>query len=140
MSRFYSYDPSEGISFHETEDDARGEAEATLEQMEDDAADYGWEDLNPDDVCWGEVLGGAEQTSSRPATEEEQKKGFDSIVTYAVRDCEVDDKARVERVAQKLFVMERDVDSKWDNATESVRDLFRTDARVILAVADGREP
>jgi hypothetical protein len=87
MIRYFDYDHMDGISFHKTADEARSEAEATLEEEADNAADDGWSE-NVDDICWGVVLGSAERTSC----EKSDDGRFDEIVSYAIRD---DDDPRV---------------------------------------------
>jgi len=101
---FFSYDPEEGINYHDSADDARGEAEATLDLVQDAAADsaFGWEGTNVNDVCWGIVCGRAERTSSRPANEDEQKRGIETIDSYAVRDNESEPLAQIDDIASQL--------------------------------------
>lgn len=78
MSRFFHYDLDEGITFHETEDEARKAASSTLETYRDIAGDDGWPD-ETNSLCFGKVLECVEQTNyiPRPPESEINEDGDD---------------------------------------------------------------
>lgn len=89
---YFSYDPEDGIDFHETEKQARERAEACLEQCRDISSSDGWPE-NTDEIVYGVVLGGVRETSriTREQWEKEHGEddsfpcdGFDEMVDYAV--------------------------------------------------------
>lgn len=81
-SKFYSYDPEHGFETHETEKEARDEAEATLEHYADQAPE-GWHE-NVDDIEWGQMtrLGECIQTNTRDA---EEGSGLDYLCDYTLK-------------------------------------------------------
>ncbi len=52
-SRWYVFDPDNGIRFFDTEDEARSRAESILDEYRDDSSD-GWSE-EVDDLHWGEI-------------------------------------------------------------------------------------
>jgi hypothetical protein len=53
---FFSYDPNgSGFRFHETEEEAKKEANDAFEYENGCAHDDGWSD-EATDICWGKVL------------------------------------------------------------------------------------
>lgn len=55
---FYSYDPEDGIEFHDTAEEAKARAERALADAEFSAADSDWNwQENEDQISWGEVRG-----------------------------------------------------------------------------------
>lgn len=54
--RFFSYDPDDGISFHDTPEAAQSEARNSVERSQESAADGdGFGEV--DDIAWGDVRG-----------------------------------------------------------------------------------
>lgn len=52
----YSYDPEDGIRFHDTAEEAKSRAEKALDDAEFSAADSDWNwGENEDEISWGEV-------------------------------------------------------------------------------------
>jgi len=131
--RYFDYDPVDGISFHETADEARSEAEATLEQEADSAADDGWSD-NVDDICWGVVLGSAERTSCEKSDDER----FDEIVTYAVRDEDDPSAARISALESQLKAA-REENERWKRAAETDEADVIAELREQLAALRARD-
>ena len=80
--KFYSYDPELGFEVHDTEADARSEAEATLEHYADQAPE-GWHE-NVSDIEWGRMipLGECVQINTREAKE---GSGFDCMCDYTLK-------------------------------------------------------
>lgn len=53
---FYSYDPDDGIQFHDTAEEAKARAEKALEDAEFHAADSDWcWNENEHQISWGKV-------------------------------------------------------------------------------------
>lgn len=93
---WFSYDPEgEGFVFHATALEAQGAADKALDFYRDRSSEVGWDD-SVTEICWGEICGRVEQTSSRerpPETEVDDagcdREGqfwgtFDRIVEYDV--------------------------------------------------------
>jgi len=78
---FFSYDPENGIEFHETEEQAKKRAQAALDSEQDTAMDDGWGD-QVDEICWGVVGQKVVETSREPAPDESE---FAEIITYELR-------------------------------------------------------
>ena len=72
FTMFYSYDPEDGIEYHDTEEEARNRAEQAKEFIEFYAADSDgvWPE-KADEVSWGRVMGKA-RVEDRDLTEEEK--------------------------------------------------------------------
>jgi len=71
---YYSYDPEDGIAFHETAEEAKARAEKALEDAEFHAADSDWSwNENEEEISWGEVRGKV-RYNDRPLDEEEKKE------------------------------------------------------------------
>jgi hypothetical protein len=79
---FFSYDYLDGITFHETADEAKWHAQMYLDNSQDVAMDSGW-DENVTDICWGEVKGRVQETSRRPSKSGEPGD-FDEYVEYSL--------------------------------------------------------
>jgi hypothetical protein len=71
---YYSYDPEDGIEFHDTAEQAKSRAEKALEDAEFHAADSDWSwNENEAEISWGEVRGKVTVTD-RPLDDEEKKE------------------------------------------------------------------
>ncbi|MAF36326.1 hypothetical protein CL622_04375 [archaeon] len=51
--KFFSYDPEDGLSTHDTAEEAKQEADNYIDHYRDHA-DEGWDEM-VEQVCWGEV-------------------------------------------------------------------------------------
>ncbi len=60
--KFFSYDPDTGINTHETEAEAKAEAENIIQEYRENA-DEGWSE-EVSGVCWGEIKQKAFEESS----------------------------------------------------------------------------
>ncbi len=71
---YYSYDPEDGIRFHDTAEEAKSRAEKALDDAQFHAADsdWAWND-NEDEISWGEVRGKVSY-NDRPLTADEKKE------------------------------------------------------------------
>ena len=68
---FYSYDPENGIEFHDTADEARSRAESALDDAQFHAADSDWSWFeNEHEISWGEVRGKVEMNKREMTPEE----------------------------------------------------------------------
>jgi hypothetical protein len=76
--RFFCYDLEEGMSLHETLEDAKKEAFTILSEYQDNASHYEW-NSDVEGLCYGECKGGITLKSSKPAPEDSP---FDTIVEY----------------------------------------------------------
>jgi nucleotide-binding universal stress UspA family protein len=92
---WFSYDPEDGIKFHETPEEAKDRAERALEEARDIAIDDGWE-TSVTEICWGVVSGHACQSASVTL-----KEGDDPYVDYQMIDSEAHGRA-VARTVQPL--------------------------------------
>lgn len=64
--RFFSYDPLDyEIKFHDTEGDARSEAEAVIRRYRHEAMVMGSWSKDIENVCWGEIRQRASLSVSR---------------------------------------------------------------------------
>lgn len=83
---YFSYgDDIGGFEEHVTAADARAAAEESLSYFRDDAAD-GWND-GVRNICWGVILGGVEETESRPSTPDDPcHPDCHEFVDYALTD------------------------------------------------------
>jgi len=79
---YFVYDPEDGISFFETEKEAKDEAHATFEHYIDDASSDGWHE-NTEDLCWGKVYESVHQTGRKKAPEDSE---FDEIWSFDFKD------------------------------------------------------
>lgn len=69
---YYSYDPENGIEFHDTAEEAEACARKTVEDAEFYAEDSDWQWVGDEDqICWGEVKGKV-TFSNRPLNKEEK--------------------------------------------------------------------
>jgi len=68
--QYFSYDPDNGIEFHDDAESARESAAESLSDAAHAAQDTGWDD-SEGNICWGEVLGRVE-TTERPLAENER--------------------------------------------------------------------
>lgn len=77
MSTYFSYDPDDGIRFHETAEEAKARVSDSLERAEFNAADsdWHWQD-NEHEICWGIVCGRVSVTD-RDLTPEEKEENPD---------------------------------------------------------------
>lgn len=80
--RYFSYDPEDGFSFHETAEQAETACKKSFEYYEEAAAD-GWPE-NTCDVCWGEIRGRSTLTEEihRPPQDQINEDGYDESGTY----------------------------------------------------------
>ena len=97
--QWFSFDPCDGFEFHETEEQAKRKAEASLDGYRSDAVD-GW-DEEVVYVCWGSVnqrVCCTVQTPRPPSSELDpdgyDKNGvhwgdFDEMLDFELRDTEV---------------------------------------------------
>lgn len=70
---FYSYDPNDGIEFHDSLEEAKERAEKALDFAEFRAADSDWHWLdNEDEISYGEVMGKVELNDREPTAEEKE--------------------------------------------------------------------
>lgn len=83
--QYFSYEPDNGIEFHDSADEARDAAAERLSEAAHAAQDTGWDD-SEGDICWGEVLGRVE-TENRPLAENES--GPDWLEGDIIRDAEL---------------------------------------------------
>ena len=77
---WFSYDPEDGIKFHDVEAEAKYRAERSLEAARDIAMDDGWETAVTE-ICWGEVCGHVCQSASVTL-----EQGGDAYVEYQLVD------------------------------------------------------
>lgn len=76
-NQYFSYDPNDGIKFHNSLKEARARAETALDEAEENAADSDWTwSENEDEICYGEVFGRV-VVNDRELTEEEKKENPD---------------------------------------------------------------
>ena len=78
---FFSYNPEDGFSTHETLADAKTAAQDAIDWYRDDAGD-GWSE-SVQSVCYGKILGMADQNDMEPAPE---GSDFDCYVDYSLID------------------------------------------------------
>ena len=80
---WFSYDHEDGVSFHDTPEQAKAAAERAFGFDQDEAPD-GWHE-EVATICWGEVRGRVAETSRRPTTPED---GIDcaEFVEYSLVD------------------------------------------------------
>lgn len=83
--QYFSYDPDNGIEFHDDAESARESAAESLSDAAHAAQDYGWDD-SEGYICWGEVLGRVE-TAERPLADNE--RGPDWLEGDIIRDAEL---------------------------------------------------
>lgn len=81
---YFSFDPENGIEFHDTEKEAESRVAAALESAIDYAADWDWNWTdNEGDISYGIVIGKVKVTD-RPMTMEEQRENpeWDAIRSH----------------------------------------------------------
>jgi hypothetical protein len=79
---YYSYDPEDGITYHDTAEQAKASAEKHLSSAIDYAADSGFQD-NEGDISWGRVQGRVVLNQREPTDyEKSQYTGHDELVIY----------------------------------------------------------
>ncbi len=91
---YYSYDPEDGIEFHDTAEEAKARAEKALEDAEFRAADSDWHwSDNEDEISWGEVRGKV-SLNDREMTPEEKAENPE---WSSIRNPTLDDVVNAER-------------------------------------------
>lgn len=95
MKRFYSYSNENGITLHDSLEEAKNAADEDLDDYRDLAASDGWEESEVESICYGVVIGQSVKVSERKKedmSEQEIKDcymgmdDFDSIVEYDVKE------------------------------------------------------
>lgn len=78
MSKYFSFDPDDGFSFHKTEEEAKKRCLEAFEYFETEAAGDGWPE-NVSEVCWGEIRGRATLIESidRPPKDQLDEENMD---------------------------------------------------------------
>jgi hypothetical protein len=81
--QWYVNDPEDGISLHDSEDEARAAAREVLSDLAEYAGD-GWPE-NMDDLHWGRIqpVQIAAKVNERPAPEGSE---FDTLCEYVLKD------------------------------------------------------
>lgn len=93
--RFWSSSP-DGLEWHDTESEARREAEAWVNHARDESGDLGWPDWT-ESIAWGEVRGRVVQTETKTRADYEAEgdeamvlsldtNGWDETADYELRD------------------------------------------------------
>lgn len=78
---YFSYDPTTGFAFHQTEAAAQAMAQECIDWARDEAGD-GWED-DVDQICWGQLTERAtEVRRDRPRDPDEN---LDRVVDFELR-------------------------------------------------------
>jgi hypothetical protein len=95
MKRFYSYSNENGITYHDSLEEAKTAADDDLDGYRDLAASYGWEESEAESICYGVVIGQSVKTYEKKKenmTEQEiidlnfNVDDFDSFVEYDVKE------------------------------------------------------
>lgn len=62
MNKFFSFTPEAyGFRTHETEEEAKKICKEELQRLRDDAFMNGWDEEASEEVCWGEIMQGAQK-------------------------------------------------------------------------------
>jgi hypothetical protein len=80
--KYFSYHPVDGFALHNTPEQAKHTANASL-QLDREESDGEWAEW-VSEVCWGEVTQIVKQTASRPRTENDiyAPDGCHTIIDY----------------------------------------------------------
>lgn len=86
MKNYFCYDPNgSGITFHETEEEARKEAVSVLD-AEAEGAVEGWSE-EVTEICWGKIQQRVMEKNRRPVTPDDYCYGqCDEVVDYELVD------------------------------------------------------
>lgn len=95
MKRFYSYSNENGITLHDSLEEAKNAAGEDLDGYRDLAASDGWEESEAESICYGVVIGQSVKTYEKKKENMSEQEledcpcdmdAFDSFVEYDVRE------------------------------------------------------
>ncbi|MEO0797181.1 MAG: hypothetical protein AAFX93_18665 [Verrucomicrobiota bacterium] len=88
---YYSYDPNDGIEFHDTAHEAQSRADDAIEAARYHAADSDWHwHENESEICWGKVHGKCQVTDTEISAEDKKEHPeWDFIREISLEDIDI---------------------------------------------------